>query len=166
MKKIIYFIPGFGGNCSDSYYQELIKSIENSGYEVVPINPDWFKPFSDQIFKPKKEGIVLGFSYGALLAYLVAQKYQFKKVIFGSITPIKEYSLKSLEKYYKKYVPLDLAIKIAKDFKSINLSFKDLQTPHVTLYGEREKMSADFLVPKTGHNLSKNYINSIIKLLP
>ena len=60
MKKKLYFIPGMGESCDLSRYKKLIKAIEDKGYEVKDINPDWYMPISNQIFGtiPKYRGIL------------------------------------------------------------------------------------------------------------
>lgn len=53
----------------------------------------------------------------------------------------------------------------AKDIKRVKILLDDLKTPQVTLSGEKEKLKSDFLVPRTGHFMSPDYINCILKLL-
>ena len=135
---------------------------------VNPINPDWYKPFNDQIFPIEKESVIFGFSFGAVLAYLIANKYPCKKVIFGSISPIHTFSFKSLVNDNLEYMNKDLAIELAKDIKSIKISLKTLDTPHVLLAGELEipimRRGVDIIVPKTKHYLSKAYIDTVVSL--
>ena len=165
MKKIIYIIPGNGENCKLARYKKLASVLSKQGYLVKLINPDWYRPMSEQIFKVEKDAILFGFSFGAVLAYLVAKKCPCKKVIFASLSPIHTFSYKSLVDDLKPYMSEDKAIKISKDIKKIKISLNELKTPHVTLMGESEKMDADFLVPKTGHYLSPAYIRCVSKLL-
>lgn len=168
--KIIYIIPGYGENCSLLRYKKLIQTLENKGYVVVPINPDWFQPISKQTFKIKKNSILFGFSYGAILAYLIAREYESGLLILGSLSPIHTFSLATLIKDNLGYMSKELAIAQAKDIKSIKI---DLNIPHIIPYislaGELEdnviKSGADILIPNTNHYLSKNYINAICKIL-
>jgi len=78
MKKIIYIIPGYGENCKLVRYQKLAKTIETLGYTIKFVNPNWYKPISEQIFPIENNAIVLGFSFGAVIAYLVVKKYSCK----------------------------------------------------------------------------------------
>jgi alpha/beta superfamily hydrolase len=167
--KIIYIIPGLGEDCNLARYKKLTEVMQTKGYSVKSINPDWYKPLSEQVFPIEKESIIFGFSFGAILAYLIVRKYPCKKVIFGSISPIHTFSFKSLVDDNTEHMDKDLAIELARDIKNIKISLKDINTPHISLAGELEIPvminNADLLVPKTKHFLSKAYIESINKLV-
>jgi len=165
MKKTIYIIPGLGENCNLIRYKMLSEALKNKGYEVIPVNPNWYRPLSEQVFSVRKNSIIFGFSFGAIIAYLIAKKYQCKKVIFASISPIHEFSYNSLVKDYCKYMSKDLAIEIATDIKKIKISFKNLKAPFTTLAGQFEKMKADILIPKTRHRITPTYIKYVCDLL-
>lgn len=165
MKKIIYIIPGNGETCNLSRYRKLAKVLSDKGYKVIPVNPDWYKPLSENVFKVDKNSVVCGFSFGAVLAYLIAKKYPYRKAIFASISPIHKFSFKSLVSDMVPYMSKEKAIKISTDIKKIKISLKSLKIPFITLAGEREKTEAMFLVPKTGHYMSKKYIEYIAKLI-
>jgi esterase/lipase len=147
----------------------LDKILEEKGYFVNPVNPNWYRPLSEQVFNLEKEAVIFGFSFGAVLAYLIGKKHDCKKIIFGSISPLQTFSLKSLIDDYEIHMDKKLAREIAEDIKSIKISLKSLTTPHVSLAGEFEmqviKDNADVLVPKTKHYLSKAYIESVVSLL-
>jgi hypothetical protein len=166
MKKIIYIIPGLGEQCTEVRYKKLARALKTKGYKVNCVNPDWYKPLSQQVFVVGKNDVICGFSFGAILAYLVAKKYPCKKVIFASISPLHKFSIKSLVEDYSKHMPKSLAVAIATDIKSIKISLKILKVPYVTLAGQFEKnMPADFLVPNTKHRMTDVYIKCIAKLV-
>ena len=165
MKKIIYIIPGQGENCNVIRYQKLVQVLKNKGYIVNPVNPNWYKPLSEQVFPIEKDAILFGFSFGAILAYLIAQKFSCRKVIFASISPIHTFSYSSLVKDCQEYMSKDEAVAIAVDIKKITISLESLKVPFVTLAGEREKIKADFLVPRTGHKITEAYIKCIENLV-
>lgn len=163
--KTIYFIPGLGEKCNLVRYKKLAQALQKKGYVVHPINPNWYRPLSENVFPVKKEDIIIGFSFGAVIAYLIAKKYPCKKVILASLSPIHEFSFESLVKDYRIHMKKDLAIEIAKDIKQIKISLRSLKVPYVTLMGELEHDSADFFVPKTGHEINSAYIRCIEKLI-
>jgi len=175
MKKNIYIIPGLGEHCDLLRYQKLGKALKINGYKVNYVNPDWYKPLSEQIFLVNKKDIIVGFSFGAILAYLTAKKYPCKKVIFASISPIDTFSFKSLERDFRKDVAgkvgkkraKTLGTELAKDIKKIKVSLNTLTTPYVTLVGELEKGMdpVDCIVPKTGHKMTDTYIQYIKGLI-
>ncbi len=143
----------------------LAKALADKKYKVNPVNPNWYRPISEQIFPVEKSAILVGFSFGSILAYLIAQKYPCKKIIFASISPIHEFSFDSLVKDLCKHMSKSLAEEITSDLKSIKISLKSLTTPYIILAGQLEKMKADFLVPSTGHRMTPKYIKCIIDLV-
>jgi hypothetical protein len=174
MKKIIYIIPGLGETCSELRYKKLADMCMARGYAVKPINPDWYQPLSGQVIRVEKDAIVFGFSFGAVLAYLIAKKHPYRKAIFASLSPIHTFSFTSLESDYRKDIEpklgKDLAYvrgtQLARDIKRIKVSLKSLTIPYITLAGEYERgLPADMIVPKTGHYLSIAYIKYIEKVI-
>ena len=84
MKSKIYIIPGLGENCSLIRYKTLGETLKSKGYNVVYINPNWYKTLSEQVFFVGKNSIICGFSFGGVLAYLIAKKYfpnQFEVIV-------------------------------------------------------------------------------------
>jgi alpha-beta hydrolase superfamily lysophospholipase len=166
MKKIIYIIPGLGESCKEKRYEKLAEALRAKNYKVNCIDPNWYLPISGQIFRVEKDAIVCGFSFGAVIAYLIAKKYPYRKAIFASISPLHKFSFKSLEKDLMAHMSRSKASAITEDAKNIKISLKSLKIPYVTLAGELEKgMPADFIVPKTGHVMTNAYINCIQNLV-
>lgn len=174
MKKTMYIIPALGESCDEKPYQKLSEALLVKGYTVKPVNPDWYAPLTTQVFKVEKTAIVFGFSFWAILAYLIAKKYPYSKAIFASISPLHIFSFKSLESDYRRDIAPKvgkekaeiLATDLAKDIKSITIDLKSLKIPYVTLSGALERyIPADIKVPKTGHELTEEYIEAILKLV-
>lgn len=165
MNKIIYIIPALGESCVESPYVMLTNALEKKGYTVKQVNPNWYRPLSEQVFKVEEEAVVFGFSFGAVIAYLNAIKYPCRKVIFGSLSPIDTFSYESLVEDYMEYMPKDLAEEISADIKNIKIDLTTLKVPFVTLAGDKENMQADISVPHTGHHITGPYIECIVKLV-
>ncbi|MEI6304987.1 MAG: hypothetical protein WCP09_03170 [Candidatus Taylorbacteria bacterium] len=159
---MIYIIPGLGENCQLLRYRKLEAILQSNGYEVKCFNPNWYEPLSDQVFSVEKDSIVFGFSFGAVLAYLIAKKYTCKKVIFASLSPIHKFSYDELVKDYNKHMSKKLSVRIAKDIKSIDISLNSINVPWVTMAGEYEGLSADIIIPKTRHRITNRYIEYIV----
>ena len=165
MTKTIYIIPGYGETCSEARYKKLASVLRLKGYEVEQIKIDWKKPLSANMFEPLKDSTIVGFSFGAVLAYLIAKKYPLEKIILCSLSPLHKFSYKQEYEFNLKYMNPDQAAINAKDLKNIKISLNSLKIPYVALAGEKEKLcKGEFLVPKTGHFISSNYINCIAKL--
>ena len=169
-KNKIYIIPGLGESCILVRYKNLASSLSKKGYNVIPVDPDWYQPLTKLVFRVEKNATIIGFSFGAVLAYLIAKKYPYKKAIFASMSPIHDFSYEILVKDYLLHMNKDKAIKLAKDVKSIKINLKTIDTPFVTLMGEHEKKylsesKSDIIIPKTKHYMSKKYADTISALL-
>jgi alpha/beta superfamily hydrolase len=163
MKTTIYILPGFGETCSETRYKKLDTVLKSKGYIVERVKPNWYKPLSANVFKPKKNSILIGFSFGAIVAYLIAIKYPVSKVIFCSMSPITTY--KDFYESYLAHMDEENSRLNAEDITKIKISLDKLKTPHITLAGEKENLKANLLVPKTGHYMSIKYINCLTELL-
>lgn len=170
-KDKIYIIPGLGENCNLVRYKNLANSLSKKGYSVISVNPDWYQPLTKLVFEVEKNSIIVGFSFGAVLGYLIAKKYTYKKAIFASMSPIKDFSYDILFKDYLLHMNKEKAAELAKDVKSINIDLKMIDTPFITIIGEEEKKELssngipDIIIPKTRHYMSKKYIETILGLL-
>jgi len=169
-KNKIYIIPGLGESCNLVRYKNLAISLSKKGYVVTPVNPDWYQPLTKLVFEVEKDVIIIGFSFGSVLAYLIAKKYTYKKAIFASMSPIHDFSYELLVKDNLLHMKEDKAIELAKDVKSITINLKSINTPFTTIIGEDEyntkiDYKPDIIVPKTKHYMSKKYIDAIVKLL-
>lgn len=109
MKKIAYIIPGYcETHLKQRGYKKVAKLFENTGAEVVHVEIDWKRKsperFSDyakqflvQYKKPKNgEVYVLGFSYGATIAFLTAAKTKPDALILCSPSPYFQEDLANL----------------------------------------------------------------------
>ncbi len=160
MKKILYIIPGWGETCRRKPYQSLRKIAEKKGYEVIFKNVNWNQPLSPQIFPVTKNDIIFGFSLGAVLAWLVAQDYKCRHIILASMTP--NYSWKG--KKIKKDLVSMLGSKFVNDIIK-NLDSKHQAKKQTIMYGDLEEELGDIIIPNTEHELSKNYLKEIVRIL-
>lgn len=160
MKKILYIIPGLRESCESKPYRLLADAAKEQSYEVVCKNVDWGKPLSLQMFAVPKEAVVFGFSLGAILAWLVAQKYPCRHLVLASMTPHYSFTDPKIKKAL-----VDLLGKKFVDDVIKNLNPKHRAKKQTILYGDREGEKADVLVPKTGHRLNSNYIKAIAQVL-
>lgn len=160
MKKIIYIIPGLRETCDSKPYRLLADAVKERGYKVLCKNVNWRKPLSPQVFAVPREAVVFGFSLGAILAWLVAQKYSCQHLILASMTPHYSFSDPKIKKAL-----VDIVGKKFIDDVVGTLKKKHRAKKQTTLYGDREEEKADILVLKTGHRLNSNYIKEVVKIL-
>ncbi len=124
MKGKIYYIPGLGETKNFKYSKKIIESLERNG-EVIPIKyiskkgttpRRNIKMIMEQIKRPTKNDILIGFSMGAVFAYILNTKIKFKKVIICSIPAILE---NDLDKFSKKEVSKIFSSIEIKEFSQI-----------------------------------------------
>ena len=108
--KIAYIIPGYNESHSKQRgYNKIAKLFEESGVTPVRVEIDWkhsdpkcFTDYTEQFLKVYKkqkntETYVLGFSYGAMVAFLTAAKTKPKALILCSLSPFFEEDLIDLK---------------------------------------------------------------------
>ncbi len=160
-----YIIPGYGETTRRKEYQLLKKIAQRKGYSVIPKNPNWKQPITEQIFPVESDAILFGFSMGAILAYAIALEYPCKKIILASMTPSDFFSSPLLKQA--------LGSKMVKDLKKIDFKKKKSKTKLIRLYGEKEvkdfpigiSFKVDYLIPNSHHELTKEYLKEVGKQL-
>lgn len=160
MEKTFYIIPGWEDTCNDKAYQNLARIARGRGYEVVCKNIDWKKPLSAQIFEVPENAVIFGFSIGALLGWLVAQKYSCQHLILASMTPHYSFTDAEIKKSLEDLVGSDFVDDLIQ-----NLNATHQAKRQTVMYGDQEEEEADILVGNTEHELTDNYIEEIAKIL-
>ena len=166
IKNKVYIIPAWGSVCTERPYILLSRALKAKGYNPIPINPNWYHLLTRQVFRPEPDSIIIGHSFGAVLAYLIARKYPLKKVILASLSPVKKLSYNNLYKEAVKHMSPNMATAIISDIKSIKIDRKKMICPHILFAGDREKdILSDIKVKNTGHFLTSTYIKAIVRKL-
>lgn len=99
-------IPGFGESRSDAEYKTLEKKLKATSAVVVKFyNPiwdrrtikHWLSDFEKE-FSVNNLGdtILVGFSMGSLIALMLAEKFNFKKVLLASLSPYFKNNIKDI----------------------------------------------------------------------
>ncbi|NCU28603.1 MAG: hypothetical protein EOM85_02960 [Candidatus Moranbacteria bacterium] len=181
-KQKLYIIPGWGETPRFKNSRELI-DIVSEKYKVVPIRyvskkeallSENLKIVRDQLKSPTNKSIILGFSMGALFAYILASEIKFEKVIVCSISPILENDLDfyAPEDVHKLFTDREI-----KEFK--RWKYKKIKCPAIFMCGDKEGEEETFrtkeLHKKNGgkiviikgqtHKLNKKYLREIKKFL-
>jgi pimeloyl-ACP methyl ester carboxylesterase len=116
--KTAYIIPGYKENVHGEGYAKIISLFERQNTKVVPVNIQWeYRTFSNyvsqllaQIKSNHRQPILLGFSFGAVVAFLSAPLVHPEKLYLCSLSPFfkedlsmaSKQSLKSLGKKRKR----------------------------------------------------------------
>ena len=188
-KKKLYIIPGFGESTRTKNYRAIIKSARANHYDVIHLNiiwdmdktiPDYVKEVEQQIPKNNYNGILLGFSFGAYIAYVVSKNKIFTNYIFCTISPyfkenLKDIPQESKEFFGKKFIEKLKRYSISEGNKNNayfltgekdwNIAINTNKKAEKNWTGE----SKFILIKKAGHELGhKNYtekVNQLIKKL-
>lgn len=160
MKKTLYIIPGWEESPNEKQYEHLANIARKKEYSVVLKEVDWKKPLSLQVFDISKNSTIFGFSLGAILAWLLAQKTPCEHIILASMTPHYSFTDKQIKKELIDLVGLPFMDDLIK-----NLDSKHKAKKQTIIYGELEKEPGDILVKDAEHELTKNYIEEVSKLL-
>lgn len=95
-KKPIFIIPGFRHRPTSKTYKELAKMLKNAGYHPIVISIPWRQTTISEntnYFLKKykkinsKKKYVLGFSLGAMIAFIASTKVNIRGLILCSLSP-------------------------------------------------------------------------------
>jgi len=188
MNKIVFIIPGASESCRQKPYKQIADFFRNKGIKPIPVNISWkYKTISDYVdqFMNKynkyknKEIYIFGFSYGALIAFIVSTKIKPKMQILCSLTPCFKEDLPYLKNWWKK----GMGKRRIQDLKkySFNQLVKKIKCRTILVAGSKEikqllkrvrdtnkklKNSKLVIIPKIKHPISqKEYVNTIKELI-
>ncbi|RJQ36944.1 hypothetical protein C4559_04405 [Candidatus Microgenomates bacterium] len=186
-KKIIYIIPGYRHKPANKAYKEIAKILKNEGYSPVLINISWkqttisentryFLKEYKKINSRKK--YILGFSYGAMIAFLASTKVAVSGLILCSLSP---YFKEDFAKTKNKLIS-SITVNRYEDFLSLESTtlVKQIKAKKILLlYGVKEAKPLikrvnetydqilslnKYLIPikETDHNIGdRRYLNTI-----
>jgi len=154
--KTMFIIPGFKESVTDSSYKNLKKFFESKNYQVklVPISwdyktmSDYIQQFEDFYDKNKSESNhVLGFSYGAVIAFSSAEELGIKKLYLCSLSPDFSEDVMGMQDWIKKYI----GVRRLKDCltRSGREIAKTLTVPTVIFYGQKEATEFPQMLKRT-----------------
>jgi pimeloyl-ACP methyl ester carboxylesterase len=96
-KKIIFVIPGFGQSAKDKDYLKFKKNLQSFYDKVVVVDVKWKgRVMTHYVSQTRKEiekyseyrvVDVLGFSYGAMAAFILANTFPFRNIFICSLSP-------------------------------------------------------------------------------
>lgn len=144
-QKTFFIIPGFKEQATAKNYAWLLKFLKTKNYRVVPVPIEWsYKTLSKNkigllnFFKKYKdeEKHILGFSYGAVLAMMIANEIKPKKLYLCSLSPDFlediEFMPIDIKKYIGKKRLLDIKNRSGRELAKL------LNIPTIVFYGEEE----------------------------
>lgn len=156
-KRPVFIIPGFRHKPKHKPYKAIAAMLKKEGYWPLPVSLSWKeKTISEntEIFLEKfkrvrtKEKYILGFSFGAMIAFLASTKVRVSGLVLCSLSPyFKEdlsvipetWSSQTMQKRYQDFSKLHHA-SLIKQIKAKKVFL---------LYGEKEEKSVITRVKKT-----------------
>lgn len=142
VKKTIFIIPGYRHKPTGKAYKEIATFLKTEGYTPILVHINWKQTtisqnteyFLKQYKKiQRKKKYILGFSFGAMIAFLASTKVEVSGLILCSLSP---YFTEDLQKVsdnprYRDFTKLHCAA-LAKQIKAEQI---------LMLYGSREEKS-------------------------
>ncbi|MFI5265598.1 MAG: hypothetical protein ACHQT7_02540, partial [Candidatus Levyibacteriota bacterium] len=95
-EKVIFIIPGFRQSTTSTAYKEIAKVLKSEGYHPILVKIPWkgstISSSTEYFLKrfnkiDAKKKYILGFSYGAMIAFLAATKVKTTGLILCSMSP-------------------------------------------------------------------------------
>lgn len=96
MKKTIFIIPGYRHRTTNKAYKEIAKSLKKNGHDPVLVSIPWKETTISENtkyflkkYKTRKtrNSYILGFSFGAMIAFLASTKVSVSGLILCSLSP-------------------------------------------------------------------------------
>ncbi len=186
-KKVIFIIPGFRHKATNKAYKKLAGNLRKVGYRPILVSIPWKQTTISQnteyfLKKYKKittrEKYILGFSFGAMIAFLASTKVAASGVILCSLSPYFQEDLTKGNESWKSSIMKQRY----DDFSRLHcatLAKKIKAKQILMLYGTKEAKALihrvteafnqistrrKYLIPvlQTEHNIAhKNYMNKI-----
>lgn len=144
MKKI-FIIPGFRHSSNQKEYLDVADIFKKKGFEPMIVNIKWkytvFNQWVEQFWKSFKqekddEIVLLGFSYGAMIALVAATKIKPTNLVLCSLSP---YFSEDIPKLKRSWLQ-SIGKKRVNDFSDLNFEeiSKQVKCKTYLLIGEKE----------------------------
>ncbi len=184
--KIAYIIPGSGESASYPEYKKIASFFKKRKIKPIPIKIDWnYKVMSNYVeqflsqVKYENPDYILGFSFGAMIAFISSNKIKPKTMILCSLSPYFKEDLPKIKDWWKKIAGKKL-IKDLDNF-SFNKISKNIKSKTILLVGEKEakicvkrskethkklKNSKLIIIKDTRHKIrDKRYLDAIKEVI-
>lgn len=177
----VFLISGFNMNqsASDPKYEELRNAIVQKGYEVIPVPILWnhktvteymklFVSFYNTNKSKYKQNIVVGNSFGAMVAFLSAPIINPDKVLVCSLSA---YFKEDMHKQKQSYLMRRFGKLRTADFHEISAreterKLNKLKTPVIFMKGEKENWGRFIKLSERVEQSAKAVKNSRLVIVP
>jgi hypothetical protein len=143
--KQAFIIPGFTELPSRKGVREITKMLDKAGYSVATVAIEWnYRVMSDyvaqfnKLYQEKKgdQNLILGFSFGAMIAVISSLELQPDNLILCSLSPFFAEDMKTIPNGWKRSIGKHRT----SDFSGFNLNAicKNVKAKTSILVGEKE----------------------------
>jgi len=140
----IYLIPGYKHTLETPGYRKLILSLEKLWYNVEFIPISWkYHVMSEYIqeannkIRTSPNDVILGFSFGAMIALNLAERHSFRQVVLCSLSPYFSEDIPKLPLKYKLYLGVRRWTDFIKHHSEVNVR-NPLLNQYTFIYGSAE----------------------------
>ena len=166
MKRIAYIVPGFSESTDSESYRKIANFFRTKEIEPIPIKISWrHKVMSDYVeqfksqAKIKNPDYILGFSFGAMIAFISADEIKPKTLILCSLSPYFKEDLSKIRDGWIKVVGKKRIADLEK--YSFDELSKNLDSKIILIYGEKEGTELKIRIEKAHKKLKDSKIVSI-----
>ncbi len=164
-KKAIFIIPGYKHKPKNNAYKALAKVLKGQGYFPVPVTIPWQQTTisqNTQFFLKEykkirsKKKYILGFSFGAMIAFLASTKVSVSGLILCSLSP---YFKEDVSKINHNMTS-SLMVQRYQDFSTLHCATlaKQIKAKQILLlYGAREEKSLIKRVQKAYRHIRSSH---------
>lgn len=162
--KTVFIIPGYKHQPKNKAYRQIAKILKSQGYLPIPVKIPWKKSTiseNTEFFLKKykeinsKKKYIIGFSFGAMIAFIAATKVKVEGLILCSLSPYFKEDLLKTNKHLSR-----LMVKRYYDFSTLRCSTlaKQIKAKKIIMmYGKKEEKSLIKRVTKAYYGISSSH---------
>ncbi|MDO8468124.1 MAG: hypothetical protein Q7S56_04230 [Nanoarchaeota archaeon] len=166
--KYAYIIPGHSDSPKDKPYRKIASFFRKKGIKPIVVKIDWkYKLMSDYVAQFKKQvkqkpDYVLGFSWGAMIAFISAPEVKPRNLILCSFSPYFREDLPKIKDWWKK-VTGKHNLENLKQF-SFNKISRKVNSKIILLVGDKEGKEMERKTQETKRKFKNSKVIRISKV--
>ena len=150
--KIAFIVPGFGFSGKEKEYQKIAGFFKSKNIEPIVVRINWKRRTFFQYVEEARGQIasrsakgdelyLLGFSFGAMITFVLSPELKCKKQILCSLSPYFEEDMPQIKKWWRNM----LGKKKTAEFEKLSFAeiAKKIDCQTIILYGNREGIEVE-----------------------
>ena len=160
--KIAFIIPGFGYSGKEKEYQKIAGFFKNKDIKPIVIHIRWKRhTFSEYVEEARRQIVsqsalsdelyLLGFSFGAMITFVLSSELRFEKQILCSLSPYFKEDMPKIKKWWRNM----LGKRRTEEFEKLSFAKIAQKTDCETtvLYGNQEGVEVERRAVDTGRKI-------------